>query len=398
MFSFSVLKKDRKSNARSGSIMTAHGAVHTPAFIPVGTKATVKSLTSDEVQASGTGMFFVNTYHLYLEPGDEVVKRLGGLHRFMHWDGPIITDSGGFQVFSLGSKKFGKIHGDDVESLVKVTDDGVEFKSYSDGSAHFFSPEKSLTIQQNLGADIILPLDECTPNHVRKKYAKQSLNRTHEWAKRSLEFFNTRKNKNQALYGIVQGSVFEDLRKNSARLISSLPFSGIAIGGVSVGETKKEVRHVLDWIVPILPENKPRHLLGVGEIDDIFTLVEKGIDTFDCVLPTRMGRMGKLLTKQKWGKRTSYDSGQKLQRHYEIDVLKTEFKEDKLPPDPTCPCFVCRQYSRAYLRHLFKARELLAYRLATFHNLYFIQNLMHDIRRSIEDGSFAQLKKTWIGV
>ena len=365
-FRFKILHKDKKTNARVGEITTAHGVMKTPAFVPVGTQASVKSLTPDEMKEAGVQIFFVNTYHMYLRPGIEVVEKLGGLHKFMGWDGPIITDSGGFQVFSLGRS-----------DLVKITDNGVEFRSHWDGSKHLLTPESSMEWQWKLGSDIHIAFDDCTGYPVTHQAAKRSLVRTHSWAKRSLASHQKQKG-SQALYGSIQGSVYEDLRKESATFISSLDFDGIAIGGVAVGESKKEMVNVLDWVLPILPEEKPRHLLGVGEIDDIFALVEHGIDTFDCVQPTRLARMGRLLAQN------------------EIDITKKTFAEDKKPIDPECQCYTCTHFSRAYIHHLFHVKELLAYRLATIHNLWFVHRLTHDIREAIGDGTFLALKKKWI--
>ncbi|MFZ5844872.1 MAG: tRNA guanosine(34) transglycosylase Tgt, partial [Patescibacteria group bacterium] len=352
-FKFRVLKQDHKTQARIGEIQTSHGKVDTPAFVPVGTQATVKTLTPEELNTLGVQLFFVNTYHTYLRPGVAVIKKFGGLHRFMGWNGPIITDSGGFQIFSLarnfnrqpppdgpevgpadayrGSFFDSPRQGPDLPSVhqrpfakavtglektrraassssfVKITEEGVEFRSHWDGSLHQFTPEKSIEIQHALGADIILAFDDCTPYPVTYEKARISMERTHRWAERSFvtnakcQMLNAKfKKPYQALYGVIQGSVYEDLRKESAKFISSLPFVGIAIGGVSVGESKEEMAKVLKWVTPILPSDRPRHLLGVGEIDDIFTLVEAGIDTFDCVAPTRLGRMGHLYTNSKF--------------------------------------------------------------------------------------------------
>jgi queuine tRNA-ribosyltransferase len=392
MFKFEITKKSKK--ARLGVIHTPHGKIQTPAFIPVGTQATIKSLSVEEIKDTGTQMFFVNSYHMYLRPGDKLVAKMGGLHKFMNWSGPIITDSGGFQVFSLANKKVGKLREDEdnTEALVKITEDGVEFRSHHDGSKHFFTPQKSLDIQKNLGSDIILPLDDCTAYPITRKKAEESMRRTHRWEKQAIEIYQSKDFAGQALYGIVQGSIYEDLRTESAKFIGSLPFPGFAIGGVSVGESKKEMEHVLHWVVPHLPEEKPRHLLGVGELDDIFTAIENGVDTFDCVMPTRIARMGHILTSSK-----SKVKSEKLQKNYELDINKSEFKEDKKPLDEKCECYVCRNYTRAYIHHLFKARELLGYRLATFHNVYFVHRLVQDVRQSIVDGTFDMLKKNWLG-
>ena len=367
-FRFKVLAKDKTTNARVGEIHTSHGVIKTPAFVPVGTQASIKSLTPEEIRDSGTQLFFVNTHHMYLRPGIEVVKKLGGLHKFMGWDGPIITDSGGLQVFSLGRS-----------DLVKITDDGVEFRSHWDGSKHLFAPEMAMEWQWRLGSDIHIAFDDCTGYPVTHAVAKKSMERTHRWAKRSLASHQKQKG-SQALYGSIQGSVYEDLRKESATFISSLDFDGIAIGGVAVGESKEEMIDVLDWVTPILPERKPRHLLGVGEIDDIFALVEHGIDTFDCVGPTRLARMGKLLENK------------------EIDITNKIFTEDKKPIHPTCQCYTCTHFSRAYIHHLFRVRELLGYRLATIHNLHFVLELTRQIREHLKNGTFLQFKREFFRI
>lgn len=367
-FSFRQLQKDKKTRARTGEIHTPHGIIQTPAFVPVGTQATVKSLTPEELNTIGVQLFFVNTYHMYLRPGIDVVKKAGGLHTFMHWNRPLMTDSGGFQIFSLARKA----------SLVKITDDGVEFQSHWDGTKHLFTPESSMRRQVALGGDIHIAFDDCTPYPVTYGKAKKSMERTHAWAKRSLTE-HKKMHTDQALYGSVQGSVFEDLRVQSIKYIRSLDFDGIAIGGVSVGESKKEMVQVLRWVAPLLPEEKPRHLLGVGEIDDIFTLVAHGVDTFDCVQPTRLARMGKLFKK-----------------HGDMDITRAKFAKDLRPVGTDCSCYTCRNYTRAYIHHLFHVRELLAYRLATIHNLHFIHRLMDDIRQSIADNSFLDLKHAWL--
>ncbi len=443
MFGFKVLHKDKKTNARVGEIHTPHGVIKTPAFVPVGTQASVKSLTPDEMKEVGVQLFFVNTYHMYLRPGIEVIEKLGGLHRFMGWEGPIITDSAGFQVFSLGrDKNFGiknstldpRVRGDDKNRIskllqddsddgrrvfVKITDEGVEFRSHWDGSKHLFTPESSMQWQWRMGADLHIAFDDCTSYPVTHAAAKRSMERTHRWAKRSLEEHkrlslrgasyratrqsleiaspfersrNDGRRPYQALYGSIQGSVFEDLRRESATFTSSLDFDGIAIGGVAVGESKKEMVNVLDWVMPILPPEKPRHLLGVGEIDDIFALVERGIDTFDCVQPTRLARMGRVYTNPTNPTNTTNPTNGK----HEMDITKKVYAEDAGPIDPSCQCFTCRNFSRAYIHHLFRVRELLAYRLATIHNLWFIHRLVDEIRESIADGRFLALKREWL--
>ena len=383
-FDFTCIKKDIHSQARTGVIHTPHGDIETPAYVPCGTQASVKSLTSEDIVEVGTQLFFVNTYHMVLRPGIEVIQKFGGLHTFMHWDRPLITDSGGFQVFSLGSKRFARKNeeGQGEASLVRISDDGVTFKSHWDGKEYVFTPENSMEYQWNLGSDMHIAFDDCTPYPVTKKQAEKSMKRTNAWATRSVDAhkkLSTMKKPYQALYGSIQGSVYEDLRKESAKFIIGLPFDGFAIGGVSVGESKKEMQEVLSWVTPFLPADKPRHLLGVGEIDDIFTLIEHGIDTFDCVQPTRLARMGKVFVKKN-----------------ELDIMKSAYAEDTTPIDQMCSCYTCKNYSRAYLHHLFRVRELLGYRLATIHNIYFINSLVSDIRTAIAHNSFVKLKKQWL--
>ncbi len=384
-FNFKVIHQDKKTKARLGLIQTSHGAVETPAFVPVGTQGSVKSLDSRELKEIGVQLFFVNTYHLYLRPGLPVIKKFGGLHEFMGWDGPLMTDSAGFQIFSLGQahqKRRMKFCGSEVEApLVRINENGVIFRSHLDGSEHIFTPEKSIEAQRILGADIMIAFDECAPYPVTHDYAQKAMERTHRWAVRCLEAFSKPAKSDQALYGVVHGGVFEDLRRESAKFIGGLNFPGLAIGGVAVGESKKEMIKVLDWVMPLLPAEKPRHLLGVGEIDDIFELVERGVDSFDCVMPTRLGRMGFALGKFK--------------EKFLIDLNKAEFAEDKGPIEEGCQCFVCQNYSRGYLHHLFRAKELLAYKLATYHNLYFLEKLVGQIRSSIKEGRFLKLKKEW---
>lgn len=388
-FSFKVLNVDKKTNARTGVISTPHGNIQTPAFVPVGTQASVKSLSPDELSSLGVELFFVNTYHAYLRPGTAVIKKFGGLHAFMGWHGPIITDSGGFQVFSLARPKYAPAdRGEDRPSLVKITENGVEFRSHWDGSKHLFTAESSMQWQWELGSDIHIAFDDCTSYPATHTQAEKSMERTHRWAKRSIAAHKKLSTKYtrahapyQALYGVVQGSVYQDLRRLSAEFIAKQPVDGIAIGGVSVGESKQEMKHVLEWVTPYLPEDKPRHLLGVGEIDDIFVLIEQGMDTFDCVQPTRLARMGKLYAKS---------SGDHL-----LDITKKTYAHDMGPIEKNCTCLTCTQFSRAYLHHLFHVRELLAYRLATIHNIHFIHTLVRKIRSAIKDGSFLEMKKSW---
>jgi queuine tRNA-ribosyltransferase len=373
--------------ARAARITTPHGVVRTPALCPVATQATVKSLNPDELRAVGSEIVLANAYHLYLRPGADLVAELGGLHRFMSWDGPIVTDSGGWQVFSLG---FGREHGvgkiaglfpDEPDAapptrgqkprLTKVDEDGVTFTSHIDGSTHRFTPEISIGVQEKLGADLILAFDECTSPLHDERYTGQALERTHAWARRCLD---ARTRPDQGLLGIVQGGAYEGLRRESAAFIGSLPFDGFAIGG-SLGRSKDDMRHVLDWSIPALPEGRPRHLLGIGEPEDIFDGVERGIDTFDCVSPTRLARHGVLFVP----------TGR-------LNITSARYREDFTPVDPACDCYTCTTFSRAYLRHLFNAGELLAYRLATIHNLRFMLRLMSEIREAIAGGRLDELR------
>lgn len=392
-FTFRIARVDSRTHARIGIIHTPHGIIHTPRFVPVGTQATVKSLTPDELHDLDVQLFFVNTYHTYLRPNLTVIKKFGGLHGFMGWDGPIITDSGGFQVFSLARPKYTPIDRDEEHaSLVKISEDGVTFRSHWDGSEHFFTPESSMQYQWTLASDIHIAFDECTPYPATNAYARAALARTHRWAVRSLteheRLARLAKKKSlpyQALYGVVQGSVYEDMRKESAKFISDLDTDGIAIGGVSVGETKKEMVNVLKWVTPLLPEGKPRHLLGVGEIDDIFALVEYGMDTFDCVQPTRLARMGRVYVRPTTKTRS-----------FDFDITNVRHKEDMTPIDTTCSCYTCTHFTKSYLHHLFRVRELLGYRLATIHNIHFVNALTADIRKSIANKTFLDLKRQWL--
>ena len=386
-FNFAILHTNRDSKARLGTITTPHGVIQTPAFVPVGTQASVKSLTPDELDTLGVQLFFVNTYHTYLRPGLEVIKKFGGLHKFMDVSGPIITDSGGFQVFSLARPKFTSTdRSEDLPSLVKITEDGVKFQSHWDGSSHLFTPESSMQYQWVLGSDIHIAFDDCTSYPVTKKTAEDSMEHTHRWARRSLTEHKRlaagSTGPYQALYGVIQGNIYEDLRKRSAEFICSLGTDGVAIGGVSVGETKQEMKQVLEWVTPLLPEDKPRHLLGVGEIDDIFPLIAHGMDTFDCVQPTRLARMGRVYVG-------------KYKDHTQLDITKKAYEFDMSPLDSACTCFTCVHFSRAYIYHLFHVRELLAYRLTTMHNIHFVNTLVSEIRLAIGENRFLDLARTW---
>lgn len=379
---FTLLYQDQHSQARTGLITTAHGTINTPAFIPVATQATVKALSSAQLQEIGVDALLCNTYHLYLRPGEKVVKKLGGLHKFMNWNKPLFTDSGGFQVFSLNQG----------QGLCTVNDNGVEFKSHIDQSKHLFTPEKSMQIQRDLGADIIFTFDECLEFNAEYERTRRAMQRTHAWAERCWNEFNkgkrgkTEKNK-QALYGIVQGGKYKDLRKESAQFISSLPFPGYGIGSI-FGEPKEESLAITKLMLQHLPHEKPKHLLGIGSVDDIFNYVELGLDTFDCVLPTRLARVGYIFIRP--------ESGGTADNKFRYRILNAKFKEDKSPLDKNCGCSVCKNFSRAYLRHLFKAEELLAYTLATYHNLWFFQRLMREIRTAIATGKFKRMKQQWL--
>jgi queuine tRNA-ribosyltransferase/7-cyano-7-deazaguanine tRNA-ribosyltransferase len=392
--------KAKSKRARTGVISTPHGIIETPAFIPVGTKADVKMLDINDLKTLRAPAVLANTYHLYLRPGEDLIAKFGGIGKFMGYDRPTFTDSGGFQVFSLG---FGLEHGvskisnifpDEETSerarnkprkkLFDIDEDGVNFVSHLDGSRHRFTPESSIAIQQKLGADIIFAFDECTSPLHDKKYTAQALKRTHDWANRSVRSWTNRKT--QGLYGIIQGGAYRDLRQKSAEFICSLDTPGIAIGG-SLGRSKKDMYDILDWTIPILPENKPRHLLGIGEIADLFGASAKGIDTFDCVSPTRNARNGSVYVRPA--------NGGTAKNKFSINIRGQKYISDSQPIDPGCGCFTCANHSRAYVRHLFASGELLAMRLATIHNLHFILELMGQIRQAIRDGSLAKLAAKW---
>lgn len=357
---FELIKECKNTKARLGKLHTPHGVIDTPAFMPVGTQATVKAMSPDELKDIGAQIILSNTYHLYIRPGHKLVEKTGGLHGFMNWDRPILTDSGGFQVFSLNE-------------LRKITEEGVEFKSHLDGSKHFFSPEFVMEIEESLGADIIMAFDECAPYPCDKDYAKKSMERTARWLKRCN---NAHKNYEcQALFGIVQGGVFNDLRIESAKMTVDLDLPGYAIGGLSVGEPKDVMNEVLEYTVPYLPGHKPRYLMGVGSPDSLIDGSIRGIDMFDCVLPTRIARNGTVMTSN--GK---------------LVVRNAEYADDLRPLDESCDCYSCRNFSRAYIRHLIKAGEILGIRLTTIHNLRFLQNLMTDIRNAIANDNLLGFK------
>ncbi|MEK9627670.1 MAG: tRNA guanosine(34) transglycosylase Tgt [Nitrospinota bacterium] len=352
MIEFEVLKKHSHSSARLGVLKTPHGKIDTPCFMPVGTQATVKALTPENLESIGAQIILGNTYHLYLRPGHELIESLGGLHKFMNWNNPILTDSGGFQVFSMNK-------------LTKVTEEGVKFQSHIDGSSHFISPEKSMEIQKSLGADIIMAFDEPTPYPSDLATTQKSLQLTTRWAKRCKDSFQS---KNQSLFGIVQGGMHPTLRKESAEQIIELDFPGYAIGGLSVGEEKSLMNEMTEHTAKLLPEQKPRYLMGVGTPENLLTCSSLGVDMFDCVMPTRNARNGSLFV-----------TGGK------INIKNAKYQNDPGPIDPNCNCYTCKNYSRAYLRHLFMAGEILAMHLLTLHNSTFYQNWMKKIRNAIQE-------------
>ncbi len=357
-FSFELIKKD-SAGPRRGRITTPHGTMETPVFMPVGTKATVKTVTPEELVECGVETILGNTYHLMLRPGHELIKEFGGLHGFMNWKGPILTDSGGYQVFSLAN-------------LRKITEDGVKFQSHIDGSAWNLTPEFSIEVQEALGADIIMVFDECPPHPSTEKYTKDSMELTLRWGKRSKD---AKKRKDQALFGIVQGGMYRELRAESARRTVELGFDGYAIGGLSVGESKELMVEMVEAAVPYLPEGKPRYLMGVGMPVDLVESVARGIDIFDCVIPTRCARNGTLFTS----------SGK-------LVIKNSQHKSDHRPIDEGCGCYTCKNYSRAYLRHLFIAGEILGLRLNTIHNLHYYMTLMAQMRRAIEEDGFQEFR------
>jgi len=358
-FSFHLAAQDAETSARAGILDTPHGRVETPAFIPVATRAVVKTLSAQELEDAGVPIILCNTYHLSQRPGLEAIKEAGGLHPFVGWEKPLMTDSGGYQVFSLAS-------------LCEITDEGVAFRSHYDGAEVFFSPERVIEIQNHLGADIIMPLDECVAFPAEEGDAARAVRRTLLWARRSLSCHNTSQ---QALFGIIQGSTYRGLREEAAKEIVKMNFPGYAIGGLSVGEGNTLMNQVLSYTLPLLPEDAPRHLLGVGTPEDILDAVEKGIDTFDCVMPTRHGRAGEAFT---WAG--------------PINLRNSQYRQDTGPIDENCSCYACKNLSRAYLRHLVQIKEMLGLRLLSLHNIFFFQDFMRRMRRSIIQSRFASFK------
>ena len=359
-FKYTLIHKDRNSNARLGKLHVFGHEVDTPVFMPVGTQATVKFLSPEDLHDIHASIILGNTYHLWLRPGPEVLEKAGGIHKFMNWDGPVLTDSGGFQVFSLADTR-------------KIREEGVTFKSHLDGSTLFMSPEDSIRIQESIGSDIAMSFDECIPYPSSYEYCKDSVERTPRWAKRGKDAHTK---KDQALFGIVQGSKFPDLRKHCAEELVRMDFDGYSIGGTSVGEDKETHWKMLDYTIPYLPEDKPRYEMGIGAVNDILEAVERGVDMFDCVLQTRLARHGTLMTSEG-----------------RINIKKSIYKEDFGPLDPECDCYTCRNYSRAYLNHLFRNEEGLGNRLMSIHNLRFLIRFMEEIREAIREDRFLEFKE-----
>jgi queuine tRNA-ribosyltransferase len=360
---YQLEKKDKHTGARLGKIVTPHGTFETPMFMPVGTLASVKTLAPEELDEMGAGIILSNTYHLWLRPGEDIVEEAGGLHSFMNWDKGILTDSGGFQVFSLSDMR-------------QIEEEGVHFKSHLDGKKLFLSPEKAIQIQNKLGPDIMMSFDECPPFDESYEYVKKSVERTSRWAERGLEA-HAKKDK-QGLFGIVQGAGFEELRKQSAKDLVSLDFPGYSIGGLSVGEPKEDMYRVLDYTTPLLPENKPRYLMGVGTPDALIEGVMRGVDMFDCVLPTRIARNGTTMTSQG-----------------RVVIKNAKYARDFRPLDEKCDCYTCRNYTRAYIRHLIKSNETFGLRLTSYHNVYFLLNLMKNVRQAIREDNLKEFKEAF---
>ena len=363
MFEYRLIARCPETGARAGEFVTPHGVIETPVFMPVGTQATVKAMTPDELEGLGAQIILGNTYHLHMRPGEDLVDEAGGLHRFMNWKRPILTDSGGFQVFSLAK-------------LNKIGDDGVEFRSHIDGSRHFMRPEDSMTIQQKLGSDIAMAFDECVSLPTTPEYSREAMERTIRWARRCHDFHSR---EDQALFGIVQGALYEEQRIECIQRLEEINFPGYGIGGLSVGESHSEMYRILDALAPHMPQNKPRYLMGVGFPTNLVEGIARGIDMFDCVLPTRNGRNGQLLTR--FGK---------------MNIKNLAFARDFTPADPQCGCYVCRNFTRAYLRHLYMAGEILSARLCSWHNLYFLVNLVKEARRAIIEGRFPAFRRNFM--
>jgi tRNA-guanine transglycosylase len=385
---FQITKKDKKTKARVGVIKTPHGEIETPMFVPVGTQASVKSLGPRELKELGAQVVLANTYHLHLRPGEDVVKKFGGLAKFMSWNGPTMTDSGGFQVFSLGialEHGVGKLLREEEEEarprLNKISEEGVYFQSHIDGSKQFLSPEVSIEVQEKLGADLIIAFDDLeSPKHTFEE-TKQSLELTEKWLSRSKK---AHKRKDQLLYGVTHGGTFQDLREKSARFVDK-NFEAIALGGAH--KNKQNMHEIIDWTTDIIDPQKTTHMLGIGEVDDIFEIIERGIDTFDCVIPTRIGRTGFFFIAPPLGN---------SKNRFRTDIDKPQFVNDQKPLDPNCNCYTCQNFTRGYIHHLFRSRELLSYTLLSLHNVYFLVNLTKQIRQSIFNDQFLQMKKDWL--
>jgi queuine tRNA-ribosyltransferase/7-cyano-7-deazaguanine tRNA-ribosyltransferase len=386
--SFKISQKDKTSKARAGIISTPHGNIETPIFIPVGTNSSVKSVSPRDLKEMGAQIVLANTYHLHLRPGENLIKKFGGLSKWMSWGGPTMTDSGGFQVFSLGiglehgvGKLLREEEGEAKPRLNKITPEGVYFQSHIDGSKQFLSPEISITIQEKLGSDLIVAFDDLESPKYSYAETEKSLLLTEDWLLRSIK---AHKRKDQLLYGVTHGGSFKDLRIKSAKFVDE-HFKAIALGGAH--KNKQNMSEIVDWTVSNVSEEKPRHMLGIGEVDDIFALIERGIDTFDCVIPTRIGRTGYFFFSPKEGK---------LENRFRADINKPQFRTDAMPLDANCECYTCKTFTRAYLHHLFRSRELLVYSLISTHNVYFLVNLTKQIRQSILDDNYQQMKKKWL--
>ena len=362
---FKLIHKDKNSKARAGKLTTAHGEIETPVFMPVGTQGTVKAISNDELKTCGAQIILGNAYHLYLRPGLDIIKKAGGLHKFMNWDRPILTDSGGYQVFSLAV-------------LRKLTEEGAEFSSHIDGSKHFLTPEKAIEIQETLGSDIMMTFDECVHYPAPRDYVEQSLALTTRWAKRSKDFFRTQY-KHQLLFGIVQGSTYLDLRKKAVEDLVSIGFDGYAIGGVSVGEPENLIYEIAGYTADLLPRDQARYLMGIGMPQDILEAISCGIDMFDCVVPTRNGRNGQAFTSKG-----------------ELQLRNALYKEDFNPIDDECDCFACKNHTRSYIRHLFNTQEILGLKLVSLHNLNFYVKLLKLSREAIKEDRFENFKKEFL--
>ena len=385
---FKIVKKDKKTRARAGIISTPHGNIETPIFVPVGTNSSVKSVNPRDLKEMGAQIVLANTYHLHLRPGEDLIKKFGGLSKWMSWGKPTMTDSGGFQVFSLG---IGLEHGvgkllreEETESkprLNKITEEGVTFQSHLDGSKQYLSPEVSIEIQEKLGADLIVAFDDLESPKYTYEETKKSLELTERWEERSIK---AHKRKDQLLYGVTHGGSFKDLRIRSARFNDKY-FDAIALGGAH--KNKQDMAKIVEWTIDNISENKPRHMLGIGEVDDLFELIERGIDTFDCVIPTRIGRTGYFFVSPPQGN---------IKNRFRFDINKPKFRTDPKPLDSNCTCYTCKNFTRAYIFHLFRSRELLSYSLLSTHNVHFLVNLTKQIRKSIVEDRFNKFKKSWL--